>query len=237
MKPQNRASALLLPLAVCAGIYLLGLVVPRITGKSTFWVFLPGFFTQSIFLLCSLALSAWLTKGRMAAFGFTKGTFRLTASFFLWLLPMLVITTLQVLGSPAGAPSNAAGPGSMETPIGIILTVWIYASICEEVFTRGLLQSWLSSLTQYRVRLGRWSVSTPVLTSALFFAGMHGVLWPKLGPVTLVVILLAGVLGAIAGLYREKTGSLIPAILIHSFFDIGGTLPPWVSIWLHHGHV
>ena len=237
MKPQNRASALLLPLAVCAGIYLLGLVVPRIIGKSTFWVFLPGFFTQSIFLLCSLALSAWLTKGRMAAFGFTKGTFRLTASFFLWLLPMLVITTLQVLGSPAGAPSNAAGPGSMETPIGIILTVWIYASICEEVFTRGLLQSWLSSLTQYRVRLGRWSVSTPVLTSALFFAAMHGVLWPKLGPATLVVILLAGVLGAIAGLYREKTGSLIPAILIHSFFDIGGTLPPWVSIWLHHGHV
>jgi membrane protease YdiL (CAAX protease family) len=235
MKPQRRASALLLPLAVCAGIYLIGLAVPKITGKSTFWIFLPGFFTESIFLLCSLALSAWLTKGHMAAFGFTKGTFRLTPRFFLWLLPMLVIATLQVVGSPAGESPNAGE--SIGTPIGVILTIWIYASICEEVLTHGLLQSWLSALTQYRVRLGRWAVSTPVLTSALFFAAMHVVLWPKLGPVALVVILLTGILGVIAGYYREKTGSLIPAILVHSLFDIGGTLPPWISVWLHHGHV
>lgn len=237
VKPQRRASALLLPLAVCAAVYLLGLGVPKIIGKSTFWIFLPGFFTESIFLLCSLALAGWLTKGRMAAFGFTKGSFRLTAKFFLWLLPMLAIATLQVLGSPAGEPSSHTGRGPIESPIGVILTVWIYASICEEVLTRGLLQSWLSALTQYRVRLGRWALSVPVLTSALFFAAMHVVLWPKLGPATLLVILLVGILGVIAGHYREKTGSLIPAILIHSFFDIGGTLPPWISIWLHHGHI
>ena len=102
---------------------------------------------------------------------------------------------------------------------------------------RGLLQSWLSALTQSRVRLGRWTLSAPVLTSAGFFAAMHVVLFSKLGPVALVVILLAGILGVIAGHYRETTGSLIPAILVHSFFDIGGTLPPWISVWLRHGHV
>jgi len=172
----------------------------------------------------------------MAAFGFTKGSFQIRARFFLWLLPMAVIATLQVLGSPAGGSSTAAGGESIGSPFGVILTVWIYASICEEVFTRGLLQSWLSPLIQYRIRLGRWALSAPVLTSALFFGAMHVVLWPKLGAVTLVVIFLAGILGLIAGYYREKTGSLIPAILIHSFFDIGGTLPPWISVWLHHWH-
>jgi membrane protease YdiL (CAAX protease family) len=221
---------------VCATIYALGLLVPKAIGRSTFWIFLPGFFTESIFLLGSLALSAWLTKGRMAVFGFTTGTFRLTGKFFLWLLPMLAIATLQVLGSPAGEPSNSAVRMPIESPFGVILTVWIYASICEEVFTRGLLQSWFSALTQHRVRLGRWAVSAPVLTSALFFAAMHAVLFAKIGPVALVVILLAGILGVIAGYYREKTGSLIPAILIHSFFDVGGTLPPWISVWLRHGH-
>ena len=78
---------------------------------------------------------------------------------------------------------------------------------------------------RYRVRLGRWTPSVPVLTSALFFGAMHVVLWPILGPAALVVICLAAILGLIAGHYREKTGSLIPAILIHAFFDIGGTLP------------
>ena len=78
---------------------------------------------------------------------------------------------------PTGGTSHGAANGSIESPTGVILTAWIYASICEEVFTRGLL-------------------------------------------------LLVGILGVIAGNYREKTGSLIPAILIHSFFEIGGTLPP-----------
>ncbi len=71
-----------------------------------------------------------------------------------------------------------------------------------------------------------------MLTSACFFAAMHVVLWPKLGPMAFVVIILAGILGLIAGHYREKTGSLI-----HAFFDIGGTLSPWISAGLHQGHI
>ena len=228
---------MLLPLVACACVYLLAHEVPRIVGKSTFWIFLPGFFTETILLLCALALSVWLAKGRLAAFGFTRGSFRLTGRFFLWLLPMLVIATLQVVGSPPGASSNAAGFGAIESPIAVILTVWVYASICEEIFTRGLLQSWLSPLAGHHIRLGRWALSVPVLTAALFFAAMHFVLWPKLGPVALVVVFLCAILGLIAGYYREKTGSLIPAILIHSFFDIGGTLPAWISAWLHRGHI
>lgn len=237
VKRQFRVSALLLPLAVCTTVYFLGLAIPRIIGRSTFWLFLPGFFTETIFLLCSVVLSASLTRGRMAAFGFTKGSFHLTPRLFLWLLPMLAIATLQVLGSPAGESSNGAASGALHSPIGVILTIWIYASICEEVFTRGLLQSWLATVTQHRIRVGKWAVSVPVLVSALFFAAMHFVLWPKLGPATLIVIVLVGILGVIVGYYREKTGSLIPAILIHSFFDIGGTLPHWISLWLYRGHL
>jgi membrane protease YdiL (CAAX protease family) len=233
VKSQPRAAAMLLPLLACACVYLLAHELPRIVGKSTFWIFLPGFFTETLLLLCALALSTWLTKGRLADFGFTRGSFRLTAGFFLWLVPMLVIATLQVVGAPA----NAAGFGATESPIAVILTVWVYASICEEIFTRGLLQSWLAPLAGHRVRLGRWALSVPVLTAALFFAAMHFVLWPKLGPVTLVVVFLCAILGLIAGYYREKTGSLIPAILIHSFFDIGGTLPAWISAWLHRGRM
>ena len=167
-------------------------------------------------------------------FGFTKGSFRLTPTFFLWLLPMLAVATLQAVGSPAALSSTASAP----SPAATILGIWIYASICEEIFTRGLLQTWLSPLAKHRIcLLHRWPLSVPVLLSGLFFAAMHIVLWPKLGPATLVVMFLAAILGLIAGYYREKTGSLIPAILIHSFFDIGGTVPLWISAQLISRHI
>lgn len=225
----------LLPITTCIAIVLLSQAVPKIAGKSTPWSFFPGFFSESTLLVCSLALSAWLSQGRLARFGFAKGSFRLTPAFFLWLLPMLAVSTLQIIGSPASP--NATNPVPAVSPFGIIISIWIYASICEEIFTRGLLQTWLFPLARHHINLlHRWPLSLPILLSALFFGAIHLVLWPKLGPVTLVVIFLAAILGLIAGYYREKTGSLIPAILIHSFFDIGGTLPLWISTRLisHH---
>lgn len=234
-KLRPAVSVLLLPLIVCAAIALIALAVPKILGRSGLWIFLPGFLTESTLLLCSLILSAGLTRGRIAAFGFTRGSFRLRAGFFLWIVPMSAVATLQVIGSPGGASTGA--PGTLGSPVAVILSIWIYASLCEEIFTRGLLQSWLSPLAQHRIRLGKWALSAPVIASAIFFASMHLVLWPKLGPVTVVVMLLAALLGLVAGYYREKTGSLLPAVLIHSFFDIGGTLPFWIAAWAHQGHL
>jgi membrane protease YdiL (CAAX protease family) len=69
----------------------------------------------------------------------------------------------------------------------------------------------------------------PVLFSGLYFGLMHVVAINKLGP---PVIVLTTLLGLVAGYYREKTGSLIPAIIIHALFNIGGMLPMWVLSWL-----
>ncbi len=46
------------------------------------------------------------------------------------------------------------------------------------------------------------------------------------------LILLVTFLGLVAAHYREKTGSLLPAISIHALFNIGGSLPLWVMQWL-----
>jgi membrane protease YdiL (CAAX protease family) len=47
-------------------------------------------------------------------------------------------------------------------------------------------------------------------------------------PIILVVVFL----GLVAARYRERTGSLLPAIIVHALFNIGGTLPLWVLQWL-----
>ena len=111
MKTEPGSSSLLLPLAACVVIAVVALAVPAIVGKTTIWIFLPGFFTESILLICSLALIAWVSKCNFAAFGFTRGTFRLSARIFLWLLPMAAISTVQLIGSPAGVGTNGPGMG------------------------------------------------------------------------------------------------------------------------------
>jgi len=49
---------------------------------------------------------------------------------------------------------------------------------------------------------------------------MHVVLWPRLGPVALIPITLATLLGAVAGYYREATGGVLPVIIVHALFNM-----------------
>jgi membrane protease YdiL (CAAX protease family) len=55
------------------------------------------------------------------------------------------------------------------------------------------------------------------LLVALLFGGIHLVV----GPYTAAA---AFILGAIAGEFRRRSGSLIPAIICHAFFNLGGII-------------
>ena len=108
----------------------------------------------------------------------------------------------------------------------MVISIWIYASICEEVLTRGLIQGYLSPLAKYGFTLCKARISLPVLVGALFFGSMHLALLTMgvSGFIVITIVLFAFALGIIAGYYREKTGSIIPAIITHMAFNISGTL-------------
>jgi membrane protease YdiL (CAAX protease family) len=72
-------------------------------------------------------------------------------------------------------------------------------------------------------------LSLPVIFGGLYFGMMHIVAIKRMGP---LVILFTTLLGLVAGYYREKTKSLIPAIIIHALFNIGGSLPMWILSWI-----
>jgi membrane protease YdiL (CAAX protease family) len=196
-----------------------------ITESSPEW--LGAFITHSFMWVISVLIIMLLTKGRMAEYGFTKGSFRLNGKIFLWVIPMAILSVAGFFALRSGAEVKA---GLGFNPLQTIIFVWIYASIAEEIFTRGLLQGYLSPLTRYGINLSkRLRLSLPVLFSGLYFGLMHIVAIDKMGP---PVILLTTFLGIVAGYYREKTESLIPAIIIHALFNIGGTLPMWILSWL-----
>lgn len=188
----------------------------------------PGsFVTHSVMLGLSLLIVWVFFRGRFSDFGFTRGTYRFRPTILLWSLPTAVLSLPFAL-----APQR---PESMvvlsdRTELQLVLFVWIYASVCEEVLTRGLLQTLISNGVGRPSAAARFSI--PVVVSAVFFGAMHVVLIGRMGPAAAVPIVLATLLGFLAARYREATGSLIPAILVHALFNVGGMLPGWVVRWV-----
>ena len=184
--------------------------------------------TQALELTLSLLAIVILGKSRFAEYGFclpnknaapSNGKFRwLLLSLFGLLLGMAATIAVLALG---GNGSPVVKQLSLPQ---IVLFVWIFSSVVEEIFTRGFLQGHLSGLSGRYVKLLFCRVELPVLISALFFACMHLIL-PFVGAdavTTVVIWLFTFSLGLLAGHLRAKTGSLIPAIVVHMLANISG---------------
>ncbi|TKJ37967.1 hypothetical protein CEE37_13475 [candidate division LCP-89 bacterium B3_LCP] len=218
MKRSLIIKALLLGIAIAVP----ALYLSRLTPLNSTSFPPKSLVTHSIMALAAIILAYRFSKGKLADYGFTRGSFRLKPTIFLWALPTACLSVLRYVG--VGSEET-----SFSTIIHDILFIWIWASTCEEILTRGLLQSYLAPLRDRRVRIfWKWPTSIPVIFSALFFGSMHIVLVTKIGPAVIGPMVFATGLGFVAGHYREKTGSLIPAILIHALFNVGGMLPFWI---------
>ena len=219
-------SRVLVALLIGLAISVITLQLTRVFSLSEDGFIPSSFVTHTFMWLLSVIIIFILTKGKLRDYGFTKGDFHLTPKIFLWVVPTGILSVLTFVGSRlAGEIEEANALLYLQD----ILFIWIYSSICEEIFTRGLLQSFLSPLTKYGFMLAKkWRISLPVLFSGLYFGAMHIVLFKRIGPAVIVVMTMAAGLGIVAGYHREKTESLIPAIIIHGLFNVGGALPMWL---------
>lgn len=175
----------------------------------------------------SLVAMAAIAKGRFRLFGFTLGRYKFRPSILLWALPMAIIVTLGTIFQARGAAQHSF---VNFTPLQAILYIWICSSICEEILVRGLLQTLLRDIEDVTPDPRWWTV--PTVISAVFFGAMHSVLVPLLGSGAIPIILAATLLGFVCAHYRQATGSLLPAIIVHMLFNIGGSLPVWVIHWM-----
>jgi membrane protease YdiL (CAAX protease family) len=214
-------------LVVSAGIALLALYSGARAPLPEAGFVPSSFVTHTVMLGLSLLVMWRFSGGRLADFGFTRGTYRFRPTILLWVLPTAVLSLLSTLAPGGGANPDVLGARS---ELQLVLFTWIYASVCEEVLTRGLLQTLISDDSKAADR--RAIFNMPVVVSALFFGAMHLVLIDSMGPFAVVPIVLATLLGLLAARYRQVTGSLVPAIIVHALFNIGGMLPGWILDWL-----
>ncbi|MBZ5500171.1 MAG: CPBP family intramembrane metalloprotease [Acidobacteriia bacterium] len=217
-----------LALALAAAVWLAAMYAVRLVGVPQTNFLPPSFVTHSVMLALSVAAMWLISKGRLDLYGFTKGAYEFSPCILLWVLPTAVLSIVSAVASPGG--QGTGGPIKLTKPQ-MVVFIWVCASIGEETLTRGLLQTLLSRNARVGAEAHR-RLSMPVLVSGLFFGSMHIVLVKLMGPAAVPVILLAVFLGLVAARYRERTRSLLPAIIVHALFNIGGMLPLWVIQWL-----
>ncbi|MBN1513850.1 MAG: CPBP family intramembrane metalloprotease [Phycisphaerae bacterium] len=201
-------------------------------GRLCGWCISSGLVTQATFLVSALVLMRVIGGGDWARFGLRtarpgivlRAVAISAAAMLLLMSPLLVLS--MMIPAPAGQGPSGPGPAS-EGLLERIILIWLIASTCEEVFYRGLLQGFLSPLAAYGVRLRIARISLPVAFCAVLF-GLSHLCLIRIFPPPLVASILVSttVAGLVAGYYRERTGSLIPAIAVHMTFNVVGTLAP-----------
>jgi len=177
---------------------------------------------QIFFLLCSLVGIFVLGKRRFAAYGFQR------PQNWKWLWGIPIGLALGIASSAFILFSGSSGMAGLKNLgfLQVVLLVWLLASTCEEIFVRGLMQSYMAEPGEPRFRLLIWEVSVPALICALFFAAMHipALLNGADLPTVLTILLFTFSLGMTAGQYRSSSGSLIPPIAVHVAGNIGGVI-------------
>lgn len=147
----------------------------------------------------------------------------------LWVTFAIVIGGAFVFGALyMGILNNIFGDGQ-QTPIdladeqsflSIVLSIWIWSSLTEEIYTRGLFQSLIDNLKKYTFI----KLSIPVWLSGLLFGLLHFSLYsPDKLFFTLFIVTQTTILGILAAYYREKSKSIYPAFLIHILANIYGS--------------
>ena len=191
-----------------------------------------GTTVQATMLALSLVLILALSKGKLARYGFRPARASDLKQAFLYgtaaavAVQAVVAVLWKILGHSEGHPALAGS-----SFVRIVITVWVIASICEETLHRGLIQSFLEPLRIHTMTVFGIQLSFPVIAAAVLFGSMHMMLLTMAADAVHVggIVGSATVLGLVAGYYREKTGSLLPAFLVHMLFNACGSASEYIQ--------
>lgn len=169
------------------------------------------------FILTIIAILL-LTKGKLYKYGFKlpqKTAFR---SIALWVIILLVFgyfLSMFFEGEQHGEQHPIMDTGLFTR---IILGL-VVAPILEEVVFRGLIQSYLARFKHIGFKIARAFFSFPVIFAALLFSFAHLPMIIRDMNAGLVFSIIFSTYvfctGILMGYAREKTDSLIPAVIIH----------------------
>ncbi|MFC2134359.1 CPBP family intramembrane glutamic endopeptidase [Bacteroidota bacterium] len=214
---KSQTGRLFAGILLAAIIFLIAITLPEAISEVK-----SSLVTHTTMFILSLVFIILFGKGKFSDYGFRRG------EKIKWLIPAIIalslgaVSTLIVLIFKISGINLSRGMSFPE----IILYVWIVESICEEVLMRGFLQSFLSPLKEIKVKLYFAEIELPVFIAAVCFSLIHLIIIRAGADVMTVILILIFTfcVGILAGIYRSKSGSLFPAIILHMLANVGGVL-------------
>jgi membrane protease YdiL (CAAX protease family) len=167
-----------------------------------------------VIIVISLAVAILLIDvvsrraGGFAQFGFRFCHYRYTAAAIVFGVPIAWALTILVNHLSSAPPP----PEVSFRPWMTFLYFVVGAAIQEEIIFRGLLQTTLARQFPAMLSFFGTSLSYAAIIVALLFGLIH----LEVNPITAAA---AFVLGLLSGELRHRSGSLLPAILVHAVFN------------------
>jgi membrane protease YdiL (CAAX protease family) len=179
---------------------------------------LPSFFvTLSIEVLLSL-IAIWLFKKQLA-FKLSMPALKTIIKPVAIALAVTIVINIsltvvtKLLGQKVETPKALLAL----SPLQVILFVFFYASIAEELLFRGFLLNFLKPLQAKGISVFKRRITAPVIISAIAFGLAHLVLlYTDVSTLFICrIVIFTTCLGLIAGYYQERYDNHAYAILVH----------------------
>ena len=229
------------PMIVLILVLMLGYII--ITGSSKISsqlvkllpeIFQTDFYLKNIgykflFVVFSIVTMLLIPKMKLSDFGLKLpkkiNYFKLTWQTVALTLGGLVVYGLLFMGLLRNlfGDTNEMGFPDSGSLLKTIIVVWLWSSICEEIFNRGLIQSLLNIFKKYKF----CKLTLSVWISGIIFGAMHFSVLKFSDSIFFVLFIVFNTttLGVLAAYYREKSESVYPAILVHILGNVTGSFP------------
>lgn len=173
--------------------------------------------------LIPLVLIFIFSKGKVGDYGLKLPDRIPYILIILWVVIIHIVLEIPLLLFQVKEESNLL---SNDSSWKILLQGWILAPFAEEMITRGLGQSFLSPFKHIGIKVKEVYFSYPVIFIALVFSLVHLPPIIRRGDIVGGITLLFGAFsfGILLGYVREKTGSIVPAIIGHMLANIIATI-------------
>lgn len=176
---------------------------------------------KTVLIILSIIAILYFLKITLVEAGFRKVKIPLNKSkIILGGMAIGALATLLIYFSPAKGIPMIKELNLFQ----FLLIIVVWSSISEEVLVRGFIQTYLAPFAHKKVHLFSFSLSIPVFICALLFSSIHlSLLFANVDYLTVSITLFTTfLLGLLAGIYKEKYNSIIPSILTHMSFNVGG---------------
>ncbi len=186
--------------------------------------------TQVLFLALSVVIAGLVLKRGYRALGFRGVSLSVMVKAFILSLTIAVSMAYVGLHLVSTQGFKPPVPGIVGNAALYLLVALVLAPVCEETLFRGVLLG-------YMLEEGA-GPRVSVVVSAAVFSLAHLLPFSTAPlPQRVLVVCAAFVAGVIAGALRVRTGSIVPAVITHSCFNLGGSIASCVGTIVTSAHM